>query len=170
MVIDISKVKRTPELRETFQLREQMEPITNGKDRIEFSEPVEITGKIENTGGKLIVLGNISARLRLTCSRCLEQYPHELATSFERAFRLTPEDASAEGSEEETEIISGEKLDLTDMIVESILLELPMKQVCSEECKGLCKKCGINLNKTACNCEDDDIDPRFEVLKNYFKS
>jgi uncharacterized protein len=63
-------------------------------------------------------------------------------------------------------IYDGEKIDLTDLVREQILLDLPTQILCQEDCKGLCQKCGANLNEVNCNCEENEIDPRWSALKN----
>ena len=62
------------------------------------------------------------------------------------------------------------KLDLDELIRTDILLELPTKFLCKEDCKGLCPTCGKNLNEGACNCQTHQIDPRLEVLKQLIDS
>jgi uncharacterized protein len=62
---------------------------------------------------------------------------------------------------------TGEVIDLTPIIFEQIMLQIPMKALCNELCKGLCPHCGINLNKANCDCREDIIDERLAVLKNF---
>jgi len=75
------------------------------------------------------------------------------------------EDDEEEPSEEELIVVSGYTLDLTEPIISSILLSLPMKTICDEDCKGICPNCGRDLNEGQCNCEDKNIDPRLAKLK-----
>ncbi|MCL6560327.1 MAG: DUF177 domain-containing protein, partial [Firmicutes bacterium] len=63
----------------------------------------------------------------------------------------------------------GDVLDVTPEVLKSIILALPMKAVCREECPGLCPGCGRNLNEGRCGCVNEDIDPRLSVLKDFFK-
>ena len=56
-------------------------------------------------------------------------------------------------------------IDADEALTEQILLELPLKHLCKEDCKGLCPKCGTDLNKSTCNCETKEPDPRFDVLR-----
>ena len=61
---------------------------------------------------------------------------------------------------------AGEIIDLVPLITEQIILQVPMKALCGETCRGLCPRCGVNLNLASCNCRNEDIDPRLAVLKN----
>ena len=78
------------------------------------------------------------------------------ALYYERARRLLVELDEMEGSE----------IDLAEIAREQILLDLPQQFFCKDDCKGLCEKCGTNLNLKDCDCEDDEIDPRWAALKN----
>jgi uncharacterized protein len=64
--------------------------------------------------------------------------------------------------------INSDTLDITEIIENNIILTLPIKRLCKEDCKGLCHKCGTNLNFSTCHCNDDDIDPRLAKLKDLF--
>jgi uncharacterized protein len=63
------------------------------------------------------------------------------------------------------EYYEGEVIDLDEVIFEQVVLQVPMKPLCSESCRGLCPHCGVNLNKTTCNCQNEVIDERLAVLK-----
>ena len=78
-------------------------------------------------------------------------------------FRYIPNE-----DDEEILPISGFEIDLEDIITESIVLNVPMKWLHDEQCKGICKVCGINLNKQSCHCDAQEIDPRLEGLRNLF--
>ncbi|MDF2674142.1 MAG: hypothetical protein K0R09_2410, partial [Clostridiales bacterium] len=60
-------------------------------------------------------------------------------------------------------------IDLKDMVMDNIILSMPIKFLCSPECRGLCPVCGKNLNKYQCNCNKNNVDPRLAVLKDLFK-
>jgi len=79
-----------------------------------------------------------------------------------------PTVAEAEVAEQELDesLVIGGKIDMADIVREQILLAIPEQLLCSEDCRGLCPKCGENRNLIDCNCADDDIDPRWAALKN----
>jgi len=113
--------------------------------------------------------GNCATKLELVCSRCLEPVPFEVNVKFDQIFR--PLDGSGRAgehsiSEGETEIdfYSGDGIELEDALKEQVLLNLPSKPLCREECRGLCVHCGSNLNVKACGCKPAAIDPRWEAL------
>jgi uncharacterized protein len=110
--------------------------------------------------GMMIVEGLISARLLLRCDRCLEQYDWDLAEEFRISFSMVP--FSGEG---EVELLKDDlNLDFTDsnlldsdrVLKEQLILHVPMKSLCTPECKGLCPVCGCNLNTSRCSCSSRD--------------
>ncbi len=112
-----------------------------------------------------------------SCSRCLERSKNNMKSRLSGKLVKGKRDLEKELKEENNEDQEGYEevlyyenntLNLDEYIREQILLTLPMKTVCAEDCKGLCSKCGIDLNKGECDCVHDDIDPRLEKLKDFF--
>lgn len=131
-------------------------------EKIAVKSPIKVDASIINTGGHLLIKGKIIAHLLLKCSRCLEDFEYNLDTPFE-------EELSNKKDNEDVYHFEGDILDLTDLIIQAIVLSLPMKFVCSESCKGLCPGCGKNINDNECSCVDEETDPRLAVLKDLLK-
>jgi uncharacterized protein len=116
------------------------------------------------------VVGQYSTRVEISCARCLEPVVRDLAEKFDLVYRPLGVDAGpSERSvgEADTEIgyYSGEGMRLEDILREQVLLAVPLKAVCREECLGLCPRCGRNLNSESCQCSGPQPDPRWEALK-----
>lgn len=132
--------------------------------KIKFPEPIKYDGEIYKVDGEYFIHADIIYKYEESCGRCLEPFVKEekafLSGKLERKTDETIED-------EEGEVIyySDEKLDLAEEIMTAIVLSLPMKPLCKEDCKGICSQCGANLNEEECSCVVEDIDPRFAVLK-----
>lgn len=166
------------------------EPLT-----IHIDEPVEsfpllismqddgncrITGKIQ---GDLIatreyenirVFGRVAAPLALSCSRCLADISTFVDTSFTIFFRK--EASPSVSTEDELELgemdllsstYVGDEIDLTHEIEEQIAMEIPVKPLCSESCKGLCHECGTDLNVSGCSCSKETVSLAFSALKDF---
>lgn len=101
----------------------------------------------------------------LECARCLETFNATLVTNFTELFTF-PSHADSN-----TELVLPENgvVDLTQIVSEYFLLEIPINPICKEDCKGLCPVCGINLNKHSCKHETNPTDPRLAVLKSLIK-
>jgi len=140
-----------------------LHPLINyNEDDIHVNSPIEVDAKVTNSGSNLLINGRIKAELTLKCSRCLESFNYTLEDVFE-------EELSNVNDCEEVIYFEGDTIDLTDIIINNILLSLPMKALCSEECKGLCPHCGNNLNINECNCTGENLDPRLDSLKKLLK-
>ena len=128
----------------------------------------------EHRGPKEIVAdirlkGSFRGEFQIPCARCVEPVNLPLSGEFDLLFR--PSDVDATGSEHaistpETEIgyYDNGGLALEDVLREQVLLSLPARTLCQTDCKGLCPRCGVNRNETACSCDTGPSDPRWEAL------
>jgi len=129
----------------------------------------------EDHGGKnrvqdIRVVGGFSGKIEAACSRCLEPVVIEVKSDFDLLYRpLKPGKQGDEISisEAETEIgfYQGHGLDTADVVKEQVLLSLPVKTLCKDDCKGLCSHCGQNLNNGKCACAEEKADPRWSALE-----
>jgi uncharacterized protein len=115
--------------------------------------------------------GNLSVRLELGCARCLEPIAYPVERSFELLYRPEGSDAGQEeisvsGAESEIGYYSGNGLVLEDTLREQVLLSVPLRLLCRDDCKGLCSQCGKNLNVGSCSCAPQ-ADPRWHVLEGW---
>jgi len=114
--------------------------------------------------------GRLSVPLELQCARCLEQVRQDVTREFELLYRPLGADAgrdelSVTDAEAEIGYYQGDGILLEDVLREQVLLALPLKVTCREECKGLCPHCGKNLNQEQCSCSTQVEDPRWAALK-----
>ena len=140
------------------------------------SEPAHVKVEIYPVNNYYRMTGEISGAAELQCSRCLEGFEKLYNLKFEEV--IVKEPLSGEELDKELNIDDmnvsfnhGEEINLSDVITEQFLLDLPMKTLCSENCKGLCTICGENLNLKTCNCykEKQLFDPRLAALIEFKK-
>ncbi len=127
---------------------------------------VKISGEISNDKGKFHFVGKVRAGLRLRCDLCLEPFDTELNFTVDEVFS---EEFGGIDYENDFFTFSDKKINLEDAVISGILLNIPMKAVCSDDCKGLCGICGHNLNEGACGCDRTFVNPEFEKLKALFE-
>lgn len=131
--------------------------------------PVEVDLRLDATDGRFTVAGTLRTELEVTCCRCACKFNQIVDKSFRVEYwpDTAEEDAEIELDYEDLDIgfYRGDKFDLKEVILEQALIDLPMKPVCKEDCKGLCEGCGADLNKEECSCDGPRLDPRFEALQ-----
>ncbi len=163
-----------------LNFREELAPGTLdlGSDARQ-SGPLRTSGRAslleEHHGHKNVIqdirlVGNIGTRVEIACARCLEPVSREVKRDFDLLYRPQGSDAGREEisvtqAEAEVGYYVGEGLLLEDVLREQILLAVPYKIVCREECKGLCPQCGQNLNQGACQCSAPPPDTRWAALR-----
>lgn len=129
-----------------------------------FEQPVSCSGEIENRAGVVRLVFCVKFLLNLNCDRCLEAFQREFTYNFEHILVQ-----KLNGDDDGYIVCDGGVLDLFELVRTDILLELPMKVLCDEDCKGLCPQCGKNLNFDSCECEKKQIDPRLAGLSQFLK-
>lgn len=121
--------------------------------------PLDVSVTAELAGGEIRIRGHLKTRLRAQCDRCLIPIEIPLDRDFDVIYRANAE--FERGGEEEIEVprdelevgfFSGEGVELSEILAEQVILSVPMKVVCREDCKGLCPVCGADWNQVTCQC------------------
>ncbi len=128
-----------------------------------YRGPVLVEGTLENTGGSFRVTGSVQAKRAFVCDRCLENAEALERYSFEEDFR------KGEPTDDESSF-GDDGIDLVPIVRDAILSSIPIRNLCRPDCKGLCPKCGADLNQGDCGCDREITDPRLEVLKSLLKN
>ena len=159
MKININEI---PEYGLSFDVHEEgsvLNERAGGTLDFSFLAPVTAHLEITKQGRSFFITGDIKASLRLVCGRCAKEYDYDYDAPFsayyervgkgEKEQELHPEDL-------EVNFIEGDELDTADLLLGQIVFELPMQPLCSENCKGLCPKCGADLNLGDCGCKPEE--------------
>ncbi|HLI79557.1 MAG TPA: DUF177 domain-containing protein [Candidatus Binataceae bacterium] len=133
-------------------------------------EPIGVNVSYYRAGTELFFEGGLHAATTAICARCAEEFE----TSRDRDFRfvLAPksigfdDDKDLRDEDLEFSLYDGDQIDLSPLIREQFLLSLPTRPLCREDCRGLCPRCGINLNNGECSCSEETADPRLAALRN----
>jgi len=152
MKLDITRLLRAPEGAQAFDLVQEWENIDFSGEDVRFPEPVRFVGRATwlDDSGLVRVAGTFSATVRRDCHRCLEETDESMEMELDELF------AREVDQDEERFLYKGEVIDLDEMLQQNLLLRLPMRVVCSPECKGLCPRCGAPLNQGPCNCPPEE--------------
>jgi uncharacterized protein len=138
-------------------------------EEVSAGSPVKGTLQVNKSDREVIVIGKVTSVLDLQCSRCLKGFRRPLDIPVNVVYHPVEEIAEERHGLKDDEMdmgfYRGEEIDLQELVREQVLLNMQMKPLCDEDCKGICPNCGADLNAGSCGCETRKIDPRLEVLK-----
>lgn len=129
------------------------------------SGSVHVEGRVENHAGFLFLHGMATLTGVVRCGRCCREFSCKLAFPLE--YKLAEELANED--EEEFLLLEDGHLELSETVRGQLLTEMPYRFLCKEDCKGLCPKCGCDLNVERCSCDTHEIDPRWAALSSFFE-
>jgi uncharacterized protein len=149
----------------------QPDDLNTFDERIRLVEPVTVNGNIKLAGAEVFVNGHLDTRAQVECDRCLQ--PVELPVNADFALEYIPgseyessKAAELTDAEMSVSVFDGDAIDVDEIVKEQVLLAVPTRMLCREDCKGICPECGSDRNSGECACVTDDIDPRWAALKN----
>ena len=128
-----------------------------------FRTPIDVTATAKNRASLVSLTIRACFSYSRSCDRCSTDFTREIDMLFEHKLAQTLVD---DGNDDYIETPDF-KLELDDIVISDILLSLPQKNLCKDDCKGLCQICGKNLNEGDCSCDKREIDPRLEMLKQF---
>ncbi len=132
-------------------------------------EPITVTGLVENRAGALSLAAEMRGTLSLTCDRCAEPYTAEKTVSVFYLLVDRADDTIKEDDlPDEMLAVKNGQLDVSEPLTAQWVLDLDMKHLCSEDCPGLCPRCGRKLSDGTCSCNNRQVDPRLQKLSEFF--
>ena len=161
MLLGLSKIIDCPGQSIPFSVSVDLSDLCYGVS-YPVSEPVLAQGTVKNTAGVLMMEGQVRTTIHGICDRCAGSFDREV--TFPIDVVLVTELANEENEDEWVFPLEGDSADLDDIVRTVFVLNLDSKLLCKEDCKGLCPRCGKNLNDGPCNCQKE-LDPRFAALK-----
>jgi len=161
MLLGLSKIIDNPGASTPFSTSVDLSDLRYGNS-FPVTEPVVANGTIRNTAGVLVMTGSIETTIHGTCDRCANDFDRDI--EFPIDVVLVEELSNEENEDEWVFPLEGDSADLDDIVRTVFVLNLDSKLLCKEDCKGLCCRCGKNLNDGPCSCQKE-LDPRFAALK-----
>lgn len=160
MAFDISKALKAPEERFDVKYTIELDKIVLAGNEYEITRPVSLEGYYYSSDKKIFLKAEVQTSIKSVCARCLKDVESELRFDISEKFASDDEDAYP---------LLDKMIDLEGVIEESVILNLPKQVLCNEDCKGLCPKCGTDLNINECKCDKEEIDPNnpFAALKDF---
>ena len=148
----------------------QPEDLNPVDERVVLIEPASVIGKIRLSGNQVFVSGHVETRAQVECDRCLQPVAIPVNAEFTLEYISgsdyeSIETAELTEAEMSVSVFDGEALDVDEIVKEQVLLAVPTRMLCREDCKGICPECGADRNTGECDCVTNDIDPRWAALK-----
>ncbi len=171
MFINLTEVLTSEDKVLTMQTETDMKEVTVGGEVFEILEKSPVCLTLTNIGkGRAAVEGQAEIMLAMKCDRCLKPVEEKLVLQFSREVHAP--DVYLEHMDEEAEddqsFMDGYQLNVEDLLNNEIIINWPSKILCKPDCRGICMKCGRNLNTGTCECDTFIPDPRMSVIKDIF--
>ena len=168
MSLDISSIVTCENKSVTEEVQIELDTFKSRMGDFPITEKSPVELKITNQENKrLLIQGTVDFTALIPCGRCLEEVPTNIHFDIDKKLPINGAEVSEEEMDESDYLI-GFDLDVDRLIYEEILVNWPMKVLCNDDCKGICKVCGINLNKGDCNCQRTELDPRMAAFQDVF--
>ena len=161
MLLGLSKIIDCPGQSIPFQTSVDLSDLRYGQS-YPVTEPVQASGSVRNTAGVLVMTGVIQTTIHGVCDRCAGDFHRSV--EFPLNVVLVTELSNEDNEDEWVFPLQGDSADLEEIVRTVFVLNLDSKLLCKEDCKGLCCKCGKNLNDGPCDCQKE-LDPRFAALQ-----
>src|SRR5437868_6985431 len=166
MRIELDKLEKSGN---SFAHVYEPDEIVLDEEHTRLIRPPEVMGRVSQTDREVRLRGKITARAEVDCDRCLKSVEAPVETEFDVTYVPSEDYRSNEAAELQEEDLSlsvfdGETINIDELVREQILLALPSRALCGEECKGLCPDCGADRNVNPCDCQSKEIDPRWAGL------
>lgn len=166
MLLDISKIKLEVGSTLPFEVSLDLSDLTFGGD-CRAEKPVSAVGTIRNTAGVLVLGGELRASLHGSCDRCAKEVSREAVFPLHAILADAPDESDGEEDPWLFPLV-GNEVDLGEIVTTTFVLGMDAQFLCSQDCKGLCPRCGRDLNLGPCECRPE-TDPRLAVLKQLLK-
>ena len=168
MIIDLNRVLGCENKEHKENVLYQENSFESGLGKFPITAKTPLSLKIHNIENrKLEITATMDLTLMTGCDRCLEEVAVDIHFDIVRELPIAGKQLVLQEMEG-TEYIIGTSLDTEKLVYSELLLQWPMKILCKEGCKGLCKKCGCNLNTEECGCDRTELDPRMAAIKEIF--
>lgn len=158
MRLNLRDIIHVPDGKKTFQFQLDLSDVDFYGSR-PIVHPVQVEGSVTNHAGALVLEGTARSLLEPRCDRCGKEFSREKVVALDSLVAQELEDEE----NDDILLLDGTELDLDDAAGTAFILAMDTKNLCSDDCKGLCAKCGADLNLGPCGCRPD-VDPRLAAL------
>ena len=168
MKIDISEVVKTINKETSQEVALELNEFESRLGVFPILKKAPIQLQIRNEENKRVFIDStVDFEALIPCGRCLEEVQTSIHFDIHKTLNIMDKSLVDEEMDE-TDYLIGFELDVDKLVYAEILVNWPMKVLCKDDCKGICKVCGMNLNKGACDCQRTELDPRMAAIQDIF--
>lgn len=153
-------VKKISESGTLYKDEVKIDFFENNGDELKFLEPIIFEGELKKGNDFVEVNGKINLKYSVSCHWCGNEFIREDNVDVFEIYRREPT--------EDEYLLAGDEIELDDMVMDNLRLNLPVRFLCKDDCKGVCTKCGKNLNEGECLCVPEEKTSPFDILKEKF--
>lgn len=171
MLIDLSKILVHEGIQQKAEILPEGDKFSCKLGDFSYAEKFPVKLTIAHTGNQILkITGEGKVSVWIPCSRCLEPVLHTFFIQIDEEADMKLTEQERIEALDESNFIQGKQLDTERLLHNEILIRWPMRVLCKEDCKGICSRCGANLNQGSCDCDTADLDPRMAVISDIFKN
>ncbi|CCZ33014.1 putative uncharacterized protein [Firmicutes bacterium CAG:646] len=171
MLIDLSKILTHEGMQQNVEMIPEGDKFSCKLGEFSYAEKFPVMLSIVHTNDQVLkITGEGRVSIWIPCSRCLESVLHTFSIQIEEEADMKLTDQERIEALDESSFIQDKVLDTEKLLHNEILIRWPMRVLCKEDCKGICSRCGANLNQGSCDCDTADLDPRMAVISDIFKN
>lgn len=169
MLIDLTDVLQTEGKTWETTASIDMDAFTSRLGSFPIISKSPVSFYVRNEGQrKLLLKGETTVKVLIPCARCLKDVENTIQLEFEKELDMNVTPQERELALDEQVFLDGYNLDVDKLVYGEILLNWPMKVLCRDDCKGICSRCGADLNLGTCSCDSTDLDPRMAKIRDIF--
>ena len=171
MFINLTDVLTSQDKVVTMQVETDMTEVNIGGETFQIAEKTPVGFTFTNIGkNKALIEGGVEMVFTMSCDRCLKPVENKMELSFSRDVHSTDSKEALSEDDDEQSFMEGDQLSVENLLINEIMINWPMKVLCKPDCKGICLKCGKDLNTGDCGCDTFVPDPRMAMIKDIFNA
>lgn len=143
----------------------QLEDFQLFGEEVKILKPVHASFHLTRVRSGILLDGKLETTVELTCVRCLKRFNQDISSELHEAYSIPGFEENFEGFDDVYLIENESEINIEPALHSNLVVSIPANPVCNPDCRGICPRCGADLNEIQCNCHEDEIDPRLEVLK-----
>ncbi len=171
MNLDLSEFLSVSDKKGHFDVPIEMEKFKTKRTSNRIIEKSSVSIDLRNLGKKKVFMdAKFNVTIVFPCDRCVEDVPKEFDINVSKEIDLNLTDEDRIEQLDEMPYIDDTCLDVEKFVYNELLVNLPMKVLCKSDCKGICNRCGVNLNSQSCDCDTKELDPRMSKILDVFNN